>query len=46
MKSSASSISSEGLFFYMAATGLALSPIALWMTDFSAPINWTGLGPI
>jgi drug/metabolite transporter (DMT)-like permease len=40
MKSSAGSISSEGLFFYMTATGVALSPIALLMTDFSVPINW------
>jgi len=45
MKSSANSISSEGLFFYMAVTGLALSPIALCMTDFSAPINWSLSGP-
>jgi uncharacterized membrane protein len=40
MKSSAGSISSENLFLYMAITGLVLSPIALWMTDFSVPINW------
>jgi uncharacterized membrane protein len=40
MKSSADSISSEDLFFYMTLTGLALSPIAVWMTDFSVPINW------
>jgi uncharacterized membrane protein len=40
MKSSANSISPENLFLYMAVTGLALSPIALWMTDFSVPINW------
>ena len=40
MKSSAHSISSQNLFFYMTLTGLMLSPIALWMTDFSAPINW------
>jgi len=45
MKSSATSISSEGLFFYMATTGLALGPIALWMTDFSAAINWSRSGP-
>jgi len=45
MKSSASSISSEGLFLYMTVTGLALSPIALWMTDFSALINWHLSGP-
>jgi drug/metabolite transporter (DMT)-like permease len=45
IKSSASSVSSEGLFFYMAATGVALIPVALWMTDFSVPINWTITGP-
>ena len=45
MKSSANCISSEGLFFYMAITGVALAPIALWMTDFSAPINWSLTGP-
>ena len=45
MKSSASSISSEGLFFYMAVTGIALIPIALWMTDFSAPMNRGLSGP-
>jgi drug/metabolite transporter (DMT)-like permease len=39
MKSSAGTISSEGLFFYMAVTALLLCPIALLMTDFSAPIN-------
>ncbi len=40
MKSSANSISSEGLFFYMAVTAVLLCPIALLMTDFSVPINW------
>jgi uncharacterized membrane protein len=40
MKSSANCISPENLFFYMTVTGLVLSPIALFMTDFSAPINW------
>jgi uncharacterized membrane protein len=40
MKSSAASISPEGLFVYMAATAVLLCPFALWMTDFSVPINW------
>jgi uncharacterized membrane protein len=31
---------SEGIFFYMMATGLALVPVALRMTDFSRPIRW------
>jgi drug/metabolite transporter (DMT)-like permease len=40
MKSSANFISPEGLFFYMAVTALLLCPLALLLTDFSAPINW------
>jgi drug/metabolite transporter (DMT)-like permease len=40
MKSSAGAISSEELFFYMAGTAILLCPVALWMTDFSLPINW------
>jgi uncharacterized membrane protein len=40
MKSSASHITSEGLFFYMAAAAVLLSPIALLMTIFSERINW------
>jgi drug/metabolite transporter (DMT)-like permease len=36
---------SESIFFYMAATGLALAPIALWMTDFRKPIPWGLRGP-
>jgi drug/metabolite transporter (DMT)-like permease len=35
----------ESIFFYMAATGLVLVPIALYMTDFSKPINWGWRGP-
>jgi uncharacterized membrane protein len=45
IKSSANCISPEGLLFYMTVTGLALSPIALLMTDFSHPINWGLMGP-
>ena len=40
MKSSSKCISSEGLFVFMATTGVALSPIALLMTDFSGGIKW------
>jgi|SRR5262245_13066697 len=36
---------SESIFFYMAATGIALAPVALWMTDFKKPINWGWSGP-
>jgi len=45
MKSSANCISSEGLFFYMTLTGVLLSPVALLMTNFAAPINWGWSGP-
>ena len=36
---------SEGIFFYMAATGVALAPVAILMTDFKKPINWSPSGP-
>lgn len=40
MKSSAHSITAEGLFVYMAITSILVCPLALLMTDFSQPINW------
>jgi uncharacterized membrane protein len=36
---------SESIFFYMMLTGLLLVPIAVWMTDFTKPINWGPSGP-
>ena len=45
MKASANCISSEGLFFYMTVTGVALAPVAVLMTNFHLPINWTLRGP-
>jgi len=36
---------SEGIFFYMTATAVALIPVALLMTDFSRAINWRWGGP-
>lgn len=35
----------ESIFFYMMATGIALIPIALLMTDFTQEINWGFKGP-
>ena len=35
----------ESIFFYMMVTGIILIPFALWMTDFSQPINWGISGP-
>jgi drug/metabolite transporter (DMT)-like permease len=39
------SMSAEAIFCYMALMGLALVPVALWMTDFSQPINYGLDGP-
>lgn len=45
MKSANKTMTAESIFFYMAASGVALIPIALAMTDFQAPINWGFKGP-
>ena len=45
MKFANQSMSAEGIFFYMAATAVVLIPFAVWMTDFSHPINWGLRGP-
>lgn len=39
------SMSAESIFLYMTLTGLALIPLALYMTDFSRPINFGASGP-
>ena len=39
------SMKAESIFFYMMLTGVLLIPVALWMTDFSKPINWGFKGP-
>ncbi|HSD66224.1 MAG TPA: EamA family transporter [Vicinamibacteria bacterium] len=36
---------SESIFFYMMLTALLLVPIAVWMTDFTKPVNWGLNGP-
>jgi uncharacterized membrane protein len=43
MKLANRSMRAESIFVYMTLTAMALVPIALWMTDFSQPINY-GLG--
>jgi len=45
MKLANHSMSAESIFAYMTITGLALIPIALWMTDFGQPINYGLDGP-
>lgn len=44
MKVANHSIGAESIFFYMAVSALALTPVAWAMTDFSAPVNtgWDG----
>ncbi|HKK44542.1 MAG TPA: EamA family transporter [Balneolaceae bacterium] len=39
------SMQAESIFFYMMATAVILIPVALFMTDFSQPINWGLKGP-
>jgi drug/metabolite transporter (DMT)-like permease len=46
MKSANRIMSGESIFFYMTVTGLALVPVALWLTDFSRPINYGLDGPL
>jgi drug/metabolite transporter (DMT)-like permease len=46
MKSANRIMSGESIFFYMTVTGLALVPVALWLTDFSHPINLGLDGPL
>ncbi|SEK20001.1 Uncharacterized membrane protein [Maribacter orientalis] len=46
MKFANESMNAESIFFYMTVTGLALIPIALYMTDFSESINYGADGPL
>jgi drug/metabolite transporter (DMT)-like permease len=39
------SMKAESIFFYMMLTSVLLSPVAVWMTDFSKEINWGFKGP-
>jgi len=45
MKLANASMNAENIFLYMTLTGLLLVPVALWMTDFSIPINYGWQGP-
>ncbi len=45
MKLSNETMRAESIFFYMMVTGIALIPVAVYMTDFSQPINWGWDGP-
>jgi drug/metabolite transporter (DMT)-like permease len=45
IKLSNRTMEAESIFFYMTISGLALIPVALYMTDFSQNINWGLNGP-
>ena len=45
MKFSNNTMKAESIFMYMTIGALVLSPFAIWMTDFSQPINWGFKGP-
>lgn len=45
MRFANASMKAESIFFYMAVSSVLLIPVALWMTDFSQPINYGLEGP-
>lgn len=45
MKFSNNTMKAESIFMYMCIAGLALAPVAIWMTDFSQPVNMGFKGP-
>ena len=45
MKFSNATMKAESIFMYMAITAVLIAPVAVWMTDFSQPINWGFKGP-
>jgi uncharacterized membrane protein len=45
MKLANASMDAENIYLYMTLTGLLLIPVALWMTDFSIPIEYGWQGP-
>ena len=45
IKLSSGAVSEESLFFYMALSAVLVVPAALWLTDFSKPVNWGWMGP-
>jgi len=45
MKLANGTMDAENIFLYMTLTAVLLVPAALWMTDFSTPINYGWQGP-
>lgn len=45
MRFANATMKAESIFFYMMISSVALIPLALYMTDFTQPINWGFKGP-
>jgi uncharacterized membrane protein len=45
MKKANMTMRAESIFFYMMVTGIILTPVAYFMTDFTQEINWGFKGP-
>ncbi len=45
VKFSNKTMQAESIFFYMAASSLLVAPLAIFITDFSSPVNWGFKGP-
>lgn len=45
MKLGNNTMKAESIFMYMTIGALILSPLAIWMTDFTQPVNWGFKGP-
>ena len=45
MKFSNNTMKAESIFMYMCLSALLLAPVAIYMTDFSQPVNWGIKGP-
>jgi len=45
MKKANNMMRAESIFFYMMLTGILMTPIAYFMTDFDQAINWSFKGP-
>lgn len=44
MKVANDAVEAESIFFFMTVSGLLLIPCAIYITDFSVPVNWGGSG--
>jgi drug/metabolite transporter (DMT)-like permease len=46
LKTANNTMRAESLVVYSMISALAISPFAVWMTDFSQPVNWSFDGPV